>query len=82
MDFYVVSKENCPQCDRFIREATSAGHNVEVDKLGTDLQMSELLALVSKFGGIAPRSAPVVFSGGRGAPVGYIGEYVAAKAMI
>lgn len=82
MDFYVVSKENCPQCDRFIKEAQGAGHNVEVDKLGTDLQMSELMSLVSKFGGVAPRSAPVVFSGSKSLTTGYIGEYNTAKNMI
>ena len=77
--FYVVSKDNCPQCERFISEARAAGANVEVDKIGSDIQMSELLIKVSQFGGSAPRSAPVVFAGTKDKTTGYIGEYVAAK---
>lgn len=82
MDFYVVSKDNCPQCERFISEAKKAGHVVDVSKLGSDIQLSELLSMVARFGAAAPRSAPVVFEGTKENVVSYIGEYTAAKTRI
>ena len=78
-DVIIYSKPNCPSCVKAKALMDKMNVTYEAKSIGTDIQPSQLMALIEEKGLPAPRTAPQIFIsdqhiGGYEALVSYIDQ--------